>query len=142
MGDLMTTFAQCCKPLPPDPIAGYITQGRGVSIHRRDCANFVRLVERQRERVLEVSWRGDIEQSFFPADLRIEAHDRRGLVKDVSTLLAAEHVNILAMETRTDRLTQSALITATVEVEGLAALSRILHRLANLPNVTSVRRVT
>ena len=142
VGDLMTTFAQCCKPLPPDPIAGYITQGRGVSIHRRDCANFVRLVERQRERVLEVSWRGDIEQSFFPADLRIEAHDRRGLVKDVSTLLAAEHVNILAMETRTDRLTQSALITATVEVEGLAALSRILHRLASLPNVTSVRRVT
>jgi GTP pyrophosphokinase len=141
VGDLMTTFAQCCKPLPPDPIAGYITQGRGVSIHRSDCANFVRLVERQRERVLEVSWRGDVEQSF-PADLRIEAHDRRGLVKDVSTLLAAERVNILAMETRTDRLTQSALITATVEVEGLAALSRILHRLANLPNVTSVRRVT
>jgi GTP pyrophosphokinase len=72
----------------------------------------------------------------------VEAHDRRGLVKDVSTLLAAEHINILAMETRTDRLTQSALITVTIEVEGLAVLSRILHRLANLPNVTSVRRVT
>jgi len=88
-----------------------------------------------------VSWRTGIDVSF-PADLRIEAHDRRGLVKDVSTLLAAEHINILAMDTRTDRLTQSALITVTIEVEGLAVLSRILHRLANLPNVTSVRRVT
>jgi len=141
VGDLLTSFAQCCKPLPPDAIAGYITQGRGVSIHRRDCANFVRLAEQQRERVLEVSWRSGVETTF-PADLRIEAHDRRGLVKDVSTLLAAERINILAMETRTDRLTQSALITVTIEVEGLAALSRILHRLANLANVTSVRRVT
>jgi GTP pyrophosphokinase len=141
VGDLLTTFAQCCKPVPPDAIAGYITQGRGVSIHRRDCANFVRLAEHQRERVLEVSWRGDVEMRF-PADLRIEAHDRRGLVKDVSTLLAAVRINILAMETRTDRLTQRALITLTIEIEGLAALSRILHRLSNLPNVTSVRRVT
>jgi GTP pyrophosphokinase len=141
VGDLLTSFAQCCKPVPPDAVAGYITQGRGVSIHRRDCANFVRLAERQHERVLEVSWRRGIERSF-PADLRIEAHDRRGLVKDVSTLLAAEHINILAMETRTDRLTQSALITLTIEVEGLTGLSRVLHRLASLANVTSVRRVT
>lgn len=140
VGDLLTSFAQCCKPVPPDAVAGYITQGRGVSIHRRDCANFVRLAERQHERVLEVSWHSGIERSF-PADLRIEAHDRRGLVKDVSTLLAAEHINILAMETRTDRLTQSALITLTVEVDGLTGLSRVLHRLASLANVTSVRRV-
>ena len=141
VGDLLTSFGQCCKPLPPDLISGYVTQGRGVSIHRRDCANFVRLAEKQHERVLEVSWRGGVERSF-PADLRIEAHDRRGLVKDVSTLLAAEHINILTMETRTDRLTQSALITLTIEVEGLAALSRVLHRVASLPNVVSVRRVT
>jgi GTP pyrophosphokinase len=141
VGDLLTSFAQCCKPLPPDLIAGYITRGRGVSIHRQDCPNLGRLREQHRERLLEVSWRSGIERSF-PADLRIEAHDRRGLVKDVSTVLAAEHVNIIAMETRTDRLTQSALVTLTIEIAGLPALSRVLHRLANVPNVTAVRRVT
>jgi GTP pyrophosphokinase len=141
VGDLLTSFAQCCKPLPPDAIAGYITQGRGVSIHRQDCANLVRLAERHRERVIEVSWRSDVALAF-PADLRIEAHDRRGLVKDITTVLAAERVNILAMETRTDRTTQSALVTLTIEIDGLPALSRVLHRLSNVPNVTAVRRVT
>lgn len=140
VGDLLSHFARCCRPVPPELIAGYITLGRGVSIHRADCANMLRLEQASRERVLAVRWSGDAPRAY-PVDILIQAHDRHGLVRDVSTLLADEKIGILGMQTRTHRATHSADIDLSVEIAGLAELSRLLHRLGRLPNVVRVSRV-
>ncbi|MBT8136127.1 MAG: bifunctional (p)ppGpp synthetase/guanosine-3',5'-bis(diphosphate) 3'-pyrophosphohydrolase [Gammaproteobacteria bacterium] len=139
VGGLMTSYARCCRPVPPDLIAGYITVGRGVTIHRRLCANFLRLADVHHDRVLEVSWGGD-SPSTYPVDVTIEAHDRKGLVKDISSLLSAEKINIVGMNTRTDKKTMSASFELTLEISGLEELSRIMLRISNLPNIVSVRR--
>ena len=141
VGGLMTNFARCCRPVPPDPIAGYITQGRGVTIHRRHCANILRLADTYRERVLEVSWGGD-SPNTYPVDITIEAHDRKGLIKDISSLLSAEKINIVGMTTKTDKKSMSANFDLTLETSGLEELSRIMLRISNLPNIVSVRRRT
>ena len=113
VGDLMSTIARCCRPVPPEAIAGYITLGRGVSIHRADCANLLRLRDAQPLRVLAVDWGGSSPERTFPASIRIEAFDRRGLVRDISAVLADEHISIEAMNT----VTNSAENTATVDVD-------------------------
>ncbi len=141
VGGLMTTFARCCKPVPPDPISGYITLGRGVTIHRQLCANFLRLAERYRDRVLEVNWSGE-SPTTYAVDIAIEAYDRRGLVKDISSLLSAEKINIVGMNTRTDKATMSASFDLTVEISSLEELSRLMLRIGNLSNVISVTRRT
>ncbi|MBT8132309.1 MAG: bifunctional (p)ppGpp synthetase/guanosine-3',5'-bis(diphosphate) 3'-pyrophosphohydrolase, partial [Gammaproteobacteria bacterium] len=141
VGGLMTTFGRCCHPVPPDAIAGYITQGRGVTIHRHTCSNFLRLADRHRERVLEVNW-GGASPATYPVNVTIEAHDRKGLIKDISSLLAAEKTNIVGMQTKTDKNTLSAHFELTLEISGLDELSRIMLRIGNLPNIISVRRRT
>jgi GTP pyrophosphokinase len=138
--DLLTNFAQCCKPLPPDPISGFITQTRGISVHRDDCPNLRKLVETQPERVVEVDWHADASHTFV-ADIRVEAQDRRGLLQDLSGAFTSHNVNIIATQTRTDKTTRSAVFDLTVEISGLQELSRILHRLSSIPNVVDVRRV-
>ncbi|MCH8308594.1 MAG: bifunctional (p)ppGpp synthetase/guanosine-3',5'-bis(diphosphate) 3'-pyrophosphohydrolase, partial [Proteobacteria bacterium] len=85
IGDLLSTFARCCRPVPPEHIAGYITQGRGVSIHRQDCGNFLRLNSRNPERVIEVDW-GNSEHASYPAELKLYAYDRQGLLRDISSV--------------------------------------------------------
>ncbi len=139
VGNLLTHFARCCGPVPPEAIAGYITLGRGVTIHREDCSNLLRLQRQNPERLITVDWT-DEEGETYPVDIRVEAHDRHGLVRDVSTLLAEEKINILGMTTRTDQGTNTADIDLSVEVHGLDELSRLLHRLSSLPNVTNVKR--
>ncbi len=139
VGNLLTHFARCCHPVPPEAIAGYITLGRGVTIHREDCSNLLRLRRQNPERLITVDWT-DEEGEAYPVDIRVEAHDRHGLVRDVSTLLAEEKINILGMTTRTDQGTNTADIDLSVEVHGLDELSRLLHRLSSLPNVTNVKR--
>ena len=139
VGDLLTNFAGCCKPVPPDPISGFITRGRGVTIHRNDCGNLLRLEKKSPERIIAVDWRRD-STATFPVDIHIEAYDRRNLVKDITTLLATEKVNIVGLTTATDRSTNSADIDLTVEVVGLSELSRILQRISQIQNVVRVRR--
>ncbi|MEL7449452.1 MAG: GTP diphosphokinase [Pseudomonadota bacterium] len=141
VGDLMTNFAQCCKPVPPDPIAGYITQGRGITIHRSDCPSLQRLVETSPERILSVSW-GGARPATYPVDITLEAFDRQGLVKDVSTLTSAEKINIVTFSTTTNRKHLTARMELTVEIAGLDELSRLLHKLGQLPNVIDVHRKT
>jgi GTP pyrophosphokinase len=139
IGDLLSTYARCCKPVPPEPIAGYITVCRGVSIHAQACANLKRLSIKCPARVLAVSW-GALAAGEFPADLEVQAFDRRGLVRDVSAVLADEKISISAMNTRTDPRENIAHMRIGVLITDLPQLSRVLARIAQLPNVVSARR--
>ena len=140
VGDLLSTFARCCRPVPPESIAGYITLGRGVSIHRADCANLLRMRDQQPQRVLAVDWGGASPERTFPAAVVVHAFDRKGLTRDVTSVLADEHINISAMNVTTNKAENTAHIDLTVTVHGLDELSRLLSRLASLPNVISARR--
>jgi GTP pyrophosphokinase len=139
VGDLMTNFARCCRPLPPEPIAGYITQGRGVSIHRANCKNLLRLQADHPERLMEVEW-GGREHASYPVAIEVQAWNRTGLIRDISATLADEKIDINSMTTRTERVSHVATIDITVGIGSLEHLSRLMSRIGRLPNVTSVRR--
>ena len=141
VGDLLCNFARCCRPVPPEPIVGYITQGRGVSIHRQDCGNFLNLLKNHPERVIEVDW-GASPDAIYPVELNIHAFDRQGLLKDISTIMADEQVSVEGVQTNTDKRTMKAEMQLQIAVPGLPTLSRVIDRLEQLPNVTSVRRKT
>jgi GTP pyrophosphokinase len=140
VGDLLSTIARCCRPVPPEEILGYITVGRGVSIHRANCANLLRLREINPQRVLAVDWGRPTEERTFPVVVRVEAFDRRGLVRDISGVLADERISIESMSTQTNPVDNIATMDVTVKVHGLDELSRLLSRFSTLPNVISSRR--
>lgn len=140
VGNLLTHIAGCCKPVPGDAVIGYITQGRGVSVHRQDCSKMLQLEHAEPARVVEVSW-GDGSGPTYPVDVLIEAYDRQGLLRDITQLLAAERVNLLSVNTRSDRHQSTATLRLTLEVPGLNALSDLLSRIHALPNVMSAVRV-
>jgi GTP pyrophosphokinase len=142
VGDLLSTIARCCRPVPPEPISGYITLGRGASIHRAGCANLLRLRDTQPQRVLAVDWGRPSAERTFPVAIKVQAFDRRGLVRDVSSVLADEKISIEAMRTVTDPREHTATIDLTVTVRGLDELSRLLARFSSLPNVINARRQT
>jgi GTP pyrophosphokinase len=139
IGDLLSTYARCCKPVPPEPIAGYITVGRGVSIHSQACANLARLTLKSPARVLAVDW-GKLAGGEFPVDIEVQAFDRRGLVRDVSAALADEKISIRGMTTVTDKQDSVAHMRIGISISGLPQLSKVLARIAQLPNVISARR--
>ena len=141
VGDLPTVFARCCGPLRPQPIAGYVTLGRGVTIHRSDCASLARMRATKPERVLKVEWSDGGSQPGAQVQIGIKAFDRRGLVRDVTDILALEHLSIEAMSTSTDPDSATAFVAATVAVTDLEQLARVLRRLAGVPNVIHARRV-
>ena len=139
VGELLSTYARCCKPVPPEPIAGYITVGRGVSIHAQSCANLARLSLKSPARVLAVSWdKGGSSQ--FPVDIEVQAYDRRGLVRDVSAALADEKISIRGMTTVTDKRDNLARMQINIAITGLPQLSQLLSRIAKVPNVIAARR--
>ena len=140
VGNLLSNIARCCRPVPPEPIAGYITLGRGVSIHRSSCASLLRLKARQPERIIQVAW-GEKRDQLFPAEIAIDALDRRGLVRDISAVLADEKISIERMNTVTNSREGTAHIALRVGVRGLEELSRVLARMSSLPNVVRVRRM-
>jgi GTP pyrophosphokinase len=139
IGDLLSTYARCCKPVPPEPIVGYIAVGRGVSIHAQSCANLARLSIKSPARVLPVAW-GKTGAKEFPVDVEIEAFDRRGLVRDVSAALADEKISIQGMNSLTDKRDNVAHMKINIAITGLPQLSRVLSRIAQVPNVVSARR--
>jgi len=141
IGDLLSSFARCCSPVPPEPIAGYLTLGRGVTVHRADCANLARLKARQPARVLTVDW-GGADDRRFPAELRIQAYDRRGLVRDITAVLAEEKISIEHMNTLTRRPENIADLTIGVGIRDLGEIERLLARIRALPNVIAARRAT
>ena len=139
IGDLLCNFARCCRPVPPEPIVGYITQGRGVSIHRQDCGNFLGLNRRHPERVLEIGW-GESDAAAYPVDLSVLAFDRSGLIRDITSILADDNANVLDLSSHTDKTSQQVMMDLSVEVVDLPTLSTIIARLEQIPNVVSVRR--
>ncbi len=138
VGDLLATYARCCKPVPPEAIVGYITVGRGVTIHTQSCLNLARLAAKAPARILPVGW--GTAGAEFPVDLEVEAFDRRGLVRDVSAALADEKISIRSMTTTTDARDHLARMKIAIDITGLPQLSRVLARIAQLPNVVSARR--
>jgi GTP pyrophosphokinase len=139
VGNLLTQLAGCCQPLPGDPIVGYITQGRGVSIHRQDCAAVLQLSSREPERIIQVNW-GPIPVQTYPVDILIRAYDRSGLLRDVSQVLLNERINVLMVNTHSDKTDNTAVMSLTIEIPGLDALGRLLGRLSQLPNIIEVHR--
>jgi len=139
VGDLLSNIARCCRPVPPEPIVGYITQGRGVSIHRQTCPALLRMQARQPERILSVEW-GQGQAQVFDVDIAIHAFDRRGLVRDISAVLADEKISIQQMTTSTNARENTADVAVRVGVHGLQELSRVLSRIGALPNVVRARR--
>ena len=139
VGDLLYNVARCCRPVPPEDISGYITIGRGVSIHRQDCGNLLSLKKRHAERVIEVDW-GGASDAIYPAELMLHAFDRQGLLRDISTILADEKVSVDSVQTDTNKRTMQAEMRLSIAVPDLPALSRVIDRLEQLPNVTAVRR--
>jgi GTP pyrophosphokinase len=139
VGDLLSTYARCCKPVPPESIVGYITVGRGVSIHSQSCANLARLRAKSPARVLAVDW-GKLAGDEFPVDIEVQAFDRRGLVRDVTAALADEKISIRGMTTVTDKRDNVAHMRLGIAISGLPQLSKVLSRIAQVPNVIGARR--
>ena len=141
VGNLMTQMAKCCKPLPGDDIVGFITQGRGVSIHRSDCPNILHAMNNDDQHLIEVSWGGP-EQDVYRVDIQIIAYDRKGLLHDITALLSNEKINVTAVNTNSDSKTHEATMKLSLEIENLSRLSKLLTRINELPNVHQARRVT
>ena len=140
VGNLLTTLARCCQPLPGDAIAGFITRGRGVSIHRTDCASFARLRARDPNRAIDVEWGGARSQAY-EVDLLVRGYDRKWLHKDVTNVIAAANVHLLAVNTRVDALSGLATMNFAVRVADFEQLSMLIGRLSGVPNVIEARRL-
>jgi len=139
VGDLLVTMAKCCKPVPYDKIVGYITRGRGVTVHRADCSNLFQMELDREERFIEVSWGRQIDQ-IFPVEIAVRAFDRQGLLQDITTILTTEHLNVTDVNTHTDKKTCIASMSLLVEVTDAMQLSRALTRIEHLSNVLEVAR--
>jgi len=138
---LMTQLAKCCKPAPPDDIRGFVTRGKGVSIHRADCGNFREMAARSAERVIEVEWgtpKTAAAASVYPVDVAIEAADRQGLLRDISEVFAKEKMNVIGVQTQSVKGT--AWMTFTVEVSDSGRLNRVLGTVASVSGVRAARR--
>ena len=139
VGSLMSHVAKCCRPVPGDEIIGYITQGRGIGVHRDDCDSFDNLKNQHPERVISVSWSDDIHNSYA-LSIRIEASDRSGLIRDISVVLANEKVNVLNMNVNTVDDNQIAIFTMQIEVHDLSGTNRVLSKLHQIEGVHSAKR--
>jgi GTP pyrophosphokinase len=146
---LMTQLAKCCKPAPPDPISGFVTRGKGVSVHRADCSNLRNMVGRSGDRVIEVQWSappgsgakdgaGAQGGAVYPVDISVEAVDRQGLLRDISEVFTKEKMNVIGVQTQT--IKSVAWMTFTVEVPDAARLGRVLRSVGALEGVRAARR--
>jgi len=140
VGNLLTQMAGCCKPLPGDGICGFITQGRGVSVHREDCSRIIKLQSTAPERIVDVTW-GDAPRAGYQVDVAIEAYDRQGLLRDITELFANARINVLSINTNTNKKSHTATMRLTVEVPDLGFLGKLLQRINRLNNVISAVRV-
>ena len=139
VGHLMSQLANCCKPVPGEPILGYITQGRGVSVHKESCDQLQHLLTQHPERQIEVNWSEELKVGF-ETSIDIFCHDRTGLLRDITTVLANENVPLLGVNSLSDKNRQTALITISIEVHDLEAVSKVITRLRQLKGVTDAKR--
>jgi len=139
VGNLLIKMAKCCKPAPPDTIVGYVTRDRGVTIHRKDCSAMLRMPETRNDRVLAAQWGGRKDASFT-VDIEVVAHDRQGLLRDISELFSREKINVSRVNTLSKH--NQADMQFSIEIADLEQLSRLLSLLHQVPNVVSARRHT
>ena len=139
VGDMPTTMARCCAPVPPEAIAGYVTLGRGVTVHRAGCRSLARMSARNPERLLRVDWNRSTELQM-PVQIRIEAYDRRGLLRDVSDVMAQERLSIEGVNSSTDPADRVATIVMRTAVRDVAQLRLVLKRLRSVANVLKAER--
>ncbi len=137
MDKLMTQLAKCCRPAPPDAIAGFVTRGRGVSIHRKSCRDLQRLAELQPERMIEADW-GRQTDSVFSVDIVVQAHDRQGLLRDISEVLSREKINVTGVNTQSKQ--HLAHMSFTVEISNLEQLQRTLAQVREVQGVLTASR--
>ncbi len=141
---LMTQLARCCRPVPPDGIAGFVTKGHGVSVHREQCAAFARMADRAPERVISTAWGeealrgGDGRTRRFPADVEVRAADRPGLLRDITEVFARDRLNVTAVQTLSRQ--QTASMRFTVEVPDATQLARTLVAVRDVKGVIQARR--
>ena len=139
VGNLLTHMAGCCQPLPGDPIVGYITQGRGIAIHRDDCEQFKLMESHHPERVVDATW-GDQYNSGYAVGIRILAHDRNGLLRDITSILANEKANVTQMNSQSNINEQSVLITMTLELYNQDSLNKLLSKISQVSDVLEAKR--
>lgn len=140
VGNLLTTLARCCQPLPGDAVAGYITRGRGVTVHRADCASLARLRERAPERVIEVHW-GSARERVYQVDVAVSGYDRKNLQRDVTNAISNAGAHIVASGSRSDPARGEVAMRYTLRLRDFGELSALLAKLAALPNVIDARRL-
>ncbi len=140
VGNLMTHIARCCQPIPGDGIIGFITQGRGISIHREDCEQLKELMRRNPERVIEAVW-GENYSGGYTLTVRITANDRSGLLRDITTIIANEKINVLGMRSRSNTKLQTADLVIDMEIYNIDALNRMLSKLNQMTDVVSAKRL-
>jgi GTP pyrophosphokinase len=142
VGSLMTQLAKCCKPAPPDEIGGFVTRGKGVSVHRVDCPDFAHLQRKSPDRLIEVQWAGGDQSqgqaAVYPVDVAVEAQDRHGLLRDISDVFAREKMNMVGVQTQTVR--GVAWMTFTIEVTDARQVARAMSVVGDVPGVRDVRR--
>jgi GTP pyrophosphokinase len=134
---LLTGLARCCRPAPPDPIVGFVTRGKGVTIHRATCSNVVRMRNSQPERLIDANW-GKARDEVFPVDIVVEAMDRQGLLRDISEVLSREKINVTAANTLTKNL--HSRMAFTIEVPSLDVLRRALAYVRDVKGVLNATR--
>ncbi len=140
VGNLLTHMAKCCQPVPGDEILGFITQGRGISVHRIDCEQLANSLNQQPEREVEVQW-GEQNKQSYQVTVQIIASDRQGLVRDISTIIANERVSIFGMESRTDNVKQTTAMSLKIEIANNEMLNRLLGKLLQLDDIIEAKRL-
>lgn len=141
IGNLLVQFAKCCQPVPGDPILGFVTQGRGVSVHHRQCEQLGRLLEQHPERALAVSW-SQQKHGNYRVSLRIDADDRNGLLHDITSVLANEKINVAQLDSHSDAATRQARLAVAIIIADTENLQRLMNRLGQVKGVHSVDRIT
>jgi len=139
VNNLATMIAKCCKPVPPDPIVGFITRARGVMVHRQDCVNITGLAADQRDRLMAADWGRTGEEAAFSAELEVVALDRQGLLRDISEAISRERINVTAVNTLS-RGTH-AFMRFTLQVSSADGIQRVLRQVKDVPGVDSARRL-
>ncbi|MEN8174267.1 MAG: bifunctional (p)ppGpp synthetase/guanosine-3',5'-bis(diphosphate) 3'-pyrophosphohydrolase [Pseudomonadota bacterium] len=139
--DLMTNLGRCCKPVPRDSIVGYITRGHGITVHRTDCSVISHLDAADAARLVEVNWASEQEDTSYSVDVLVVAEDRKGLLRDISSVFSNEEVDVSSSKTHSDRKRHTASMRFTVEIENLRQLERLLDKLLQVPDVVDARRI-
>ena len=141
LGNMMTHIAKCCQPIPGDDIIGFITQGRGISIHKANCPQLRGLMKKNPERVVSSQWGDDATADGFTVTIKVVASDYSGLLRDVTTVIANEKINVLGVRSHTDRQKDLSIIDIDLMIVNLPALNRVLTKLNEIKQVRSAARV-